>query len=68
MIEIIGVKVQHLNGQNIINQVKLPSSRVFQSKSEMEEYRKLKEMKLQWKSDQKGHEVKVSVILNYREK
>jgi hypothetical protein len=55
-----------LNGENIIHQIKLPSKKIFESKQKMEEYRKLKEMKLQWREDKKGHEVKVSVILDHK--
>lgn len=66
MIELLRVKIQRLNGENIIHQIKLPSKKIFESRQKMEEYRKLKEMKLQWREDKKGHEVKVSVILDHK--
>jgi hypothetical protein len=68
VIQLIGVKIQRLNGENIIQQQKLTTQKTFITKSEMEKYRKLKEMKLQYKQNLQGdHEVRISVILNYRE-
>jgi hypothetical protein len=41
---------------------------MFNSKQELEDYRKLKELKLQYKANSKGdREVKVSVSFDYRE-
>lgn len=67
MIELITWNTQYLNGCNVIKQSKIQHRHFFETKDEMEEYRRLKEMKLQWKSDQKKEDVKISVILDYKE-
>lgn len=64
MIEILRVKVQYLNGDNVIKNYKLPSIKVFTCKEALEDYRKLRQLKLQYKA---GKDIKVSVLFDTKE-
>lgn len=69
MIQVLRIRVQHLNGSNVISSVRLPIKLAFSSKEEMEQDRKRREVKLQWKLDQKYKDdtPKVSVLYDYKE-
>lgn len=68
MIEITRIRIQILNGSNIVKQYKLKSTRVFKDKETLEDFRKLRELKLQWREDKRKHDVKVSVLFDTKEK
>lgn len=68
MIKITRIRIQILNGSNIVKQYKLKSARVFKNKETLEDFRKLRELKLQWREDQRKHDVKVSVLFDTKEK
>jgi len=63
MIELITWNTQYLNGRNVIKQSKIQHRHFFETKEQMEEWRRLKELKLQYKNPN----VEVKVILIYRE-
>lgn len=63
MIELITWNTQYLNGCNVIKQSKIQHRHFFETKEQMEEWRRLKELKLQYKNPK----VEVKVILIYRE-
>ncbi|MCK9220256.1 MAG: hypothetical protein M0P47_09435 [Bacteroidales bacterium] len=67
MIELLRIRIQYLNGENIIEEQRLLAKKTFRDEQKLEDYRKLKEMKLQYKQDLKGKGVKVEVIFNRRE-
>ena len=69
MIQVLRIRVQHLNGSNVISSVRLPIKLEFSSKEEMEQDRKKREVKLQWKLDQKYKDdtPKASVLYDYKE-
>ena len=69
MIQVLRIRVQHLNGSNVISSVRLPIKLSFSSKEEMEQDRKRREVKLQWKLDQKYKDdtPKASVLYDYKE-
>ena len=58
MIEVLRIRIQKLNGTSIVSEKRdLPvHSRFFKTQKELEEFRKKKEAKLQYKSDQKYKE------------
>lgn len=63
MIQVLTWQTQYLNGCNVIKKNKNQQSHYFKSKEEMEDWRKLKELKIQYKNP----EVEVKVLLTYRE-
>jgi len=69
LIQVLRIRVQHLNGSNVISSVRLPIKLSFSSKEEMEQDRKRREVKLQWKLDQKYKDdtPKASVLYDYKE-
>ncbi len=68
MIELLRIKIQHLNGENVIRQEKLPTNRTFQSMEAMEDFRRLKQLKAQWKADKRKEQVQISVLFEYKTK
>jgi len=69
LIQVLRIRVQHLNGSNVISSVRLPIKLSFSSKEEMEQDRKRREVKLQWKLEQKYKDdtPKASVLYDYKE-
>ena len=69
MIKVHGIRVQHLNGSNVIRSVRLQSKPTFSNLDELEQDRKKRELKLQWKLEQKYKDdpPKVSVLYDYGE-
>lgn len=49
MIEVLRIKVQYLNGENIVKQVDLPKQKFYENSEQMEIDRFKREMKLQYK-------------------
>jgi hypothetical protein len=67
MIEVTSIRICHLNGENVVHRYRLTTSKKFQSRTELEEYRKLRELKLQFKADRTNKGVTVSVLFDIKE-
>lgn len=82
MITITRRRIQYLNGSNVVSEIPVPiSERTFESEDEFNEFRKKKELKLQYKLDQRfakenphatedeySHRTKVSVLYDIKSK
>jgi hypothetical protein len=76
MITILRIRIQTVNGENITRQQTVDNCHTFATRKEMEEWRRLKEMKLQFRETQRylstnpvdlDHCPKVYVTLDYKE-
>lgn len=54
MIEVFCIRIQYLNGENVVRQICIPKAGLkFDNEKELEYSRRLREMKLQYKVDEK---------------